>query len=159
MRLSGLIDIAQEKNYQAIRSPVPGFANNIAAGTVPLYGRLANVADENNRRFYPDQGHNTIFVYDPATNEGDIAISQFNTQNPLAGDPVSENAMGYLMRNAQLLVQAIGVDGLRIDAAKHVPGFAYNYLDRAVYRANPRPLPADWRASTANSAEDEHGPA
>jgi len=29
----------------------------------------------------------------------------------------------------------------------------------ALFCANPRPLPADWRASTANSAEDEHGPA
>ena len=45
--------------------------------------------------------------------------------------------MGYLMRNAQWLVQVIGVDGLRIDAAKHVQGFVLDLLDRAVYRQNP----------------------
>ena len=48
--------------------------------------------------------------------------------------------MGYLMRNAQWLVQVIGVDGLRIDAAKHVQGFVLDLLDRAVYRQNPRKL-------------------
>ena len=58
----------------------------------------------------------------------------------MAGDPVAENALGYLMRNAQWLVQAVGVDGFRIDAAKHVDGFVLDYLDRAVYRANPRTL-------------------
>ena len=58
----------------------------------------------------------------------------------MAGDPVVENATGYLMRNAQWLVQVIGVDGLRIDAAKHVQGFVLDFLDRAVYRQNPRRL-------------------
>ena len=58
----------------------------------------------------------------------------------MAGDPVEENATGYLMRNAQWLVQVVGVDGLRIDAAKHVQGFVLDFLDRAVYRQNPRPL-------------------
>ena len=45
MRVAGLIDIAQEKNYLKIRSPVdPNNANNLPAGTTPLFGRLANVA-------------------------------------------------------------------------------------------------------------------
>jgi glycosidase len=61
-------------------------------------------------------------------------------KSPLAGDPVEENAMGYLMRNAQWLVQVIGVEGFRIDAAKHVPGFVLDFFDRAVYRASPRQL-------------------
>ena len=64
----------------------------------------------------------------------------FNLDNPWPGDPVVENATGYLMRNAQWLVQVIGVDGLRIDAAKHVQGFVLDFLDRAVYRQNPRRL-------------------
>ncbi len=139
-RLAGLIDIDHSKNYQAIRNPVPGFENNLPAGSVPLYGRLANVARESNRRFYPDVGHETIYVFDPKTGEGDIPIHQFNFDDPMAGDPVEENATGYLMRNAQWLVQVIGVDGLRIDAAKHVEGFVLDYIDRAVYRANPRRL-------------------
>ena len=140
-RLAGLIDIAHEKNHQFIRSPVtPGDARNIRAGTTPTFGRLANVPDPDNRRFYPQIGHNTIFVFDPRTNESGIPVHCFNIENPAAGNPVVENAMGYLMRNAQWLVQVIGVDGLRIDAAKHVQGFVLDFLDRAVYRQNPRKL-------------------
>jgi glycosidase len=139
-RLSGLIDIAHEKNYQAIRNPVPGFANNLPAGTTPQFGRLANVPTENNRRFYPDKSLQPIMLFDPRTGEQNIAVYPFNPDNPLAGDPVAENAMGYLMRNAQWLVQTVGVDGFRIDAAKHVEGFVLDYFDRAVYRSNPRKL-------------------
>jgi len=140
-RLAGLIDIAHEKNHQFIRSPVdPSDPRNIRAGTVPAFGRLANVPDPDNRRFYPDVGHNTIYVYDPMTGEEDIPVHQFNLDNPMDGDATVENAMGYLMRNAQWLVQVIGVDGLRIDAAKHVQGFTLDYIDRAVYRQNPRSL-------------------
>lgn len=138
-RLAGLIDIDHSTNFQMIRNPVPGFANNIRAGTQAAFGRLANVPDENNRRFYPDQSLQPIRVYDPKTGEQNIAIYPFNNAAPLAGDPVQENVLGYLMRNAQWLVQAVGVDGLRIDAAKHFEPFVLNYLDRAVYRASMRP--------------------
>ncbi len=139
-RVAGLIDINHGTNITAVRSPVPGYADNIPAGTVPAYGRLANVPDEDNRRFYPDRDLTPIMVYDPKTGEGDIAIYPFNAADPTAGDPVEENAMGYLMRNAQWLVQAIGVDGFRLDAAKHVEGFALDYFDRAVYRSSFRYL-------------------
>jgi len=140
-RLAGLIDIAHEKNFQFIRSPVDANdARNIRAGRTPAFGRLANVPDPANRRFYPDQGHDTIFVFDPKTGETDIPVHAFNLADPLAGDPVVENATGYLMRNAQWLIQVNGVDGLRIDAAKHVQGFVLDFIDRAVYRQNPRRL-------------------
>ena len=70
-RLAGLIDIAHEKNHQFIRSPVdPNDNRNIRPGKTPAFGRLANVPDPANRRFYPDQGHNTIFVFDPKTGAG-----------------------------------------------------------------------------------------
>src|SRR5205814_2556175 len=46
----------------------------------------------------------------------------------------------YLMRNAQWLVQSIGVDGFRLDAAKNFDPFVLNYFDRAVYRSSMRPL-------------------
>src|SRR5205814_9005969 len=46
----------------------------------------------------------------------------------------------YLMRNAQWLVQSIGVDGFRLDAAKHFEPFVLNYFDRAVYRSSLRTL-------------------
>lgn len=140
-RLAGLIDIAHEKNHRFIRSPVmPGEKRNLPAGTTPKFGRLANVPDPANRRFYPDIGHKTIFVFDPKTNEEGIPVHSFNLENPQAGDPTVENVMGYLMRNAQWLIQTIGVDGLRIDAAKHVQSFVLDFLDRALYRQNPRKL-------------------
>lgn len=137
-RVSGLVDIDHRTNFQYIRSPVPGFADNIPAGTIPAFGRLANVPDENNRRFYPDRSLSPILVFDPQTGEQNIAVYPFNNADPMAGDPVPENAMGYLMRNAQWLVQDIGVDGFRVDAAKHVYPFAFDYFDRAVYRSSLR---------------------
>ena len=140
-RLAGLVDIAHEKNHRFIRNPVtPGDARNIRAGSTPAFGRLANVPAAENRRFYPDIGHNTIRVFDPLTNERDIPVHGFNLANPMAGDPIVENATGYLMRSAQWLIQVIGIDGLRIDAGKHVQGFVLDFLDRAVYRQNPRRL-------------------
>jgi hypothetical protein len=137
-RLSNLIDIAHEKNHRFIRSPVAPNPANLRAGTKPAFGRLANVPDPQNRRFYPDIGHKTIRVFDPRTGEQNIPVHSFNLERPLDGDPIVENATGYLMRNAQWLIQVIGVDGLRIDAAKHVQGFVLDFLDRAVYRQNPR---------------------
>jgi hypothetical protein len=137
-RLSNLIDIAHEKNHRFIRSPVGPNPANLPAGTKPAFGRLANVPDPQNRRFYPDIGHKTIRVFDPRTGEQNITVHSFNLERPLDGDPSVENATGYLMRNAQWLIQAIGVDGLRIDAAKHVQGFVLDFVDRAVYRQNPR---------------------
>ena len=137
-RLSGLIDIAQEKNHQYTRSPVPGFANNIPAGTVPFAGRLANVATEANRRFYPNQQGPSFTVNDPATGAGSVTYYAYDTANPSTGDPVSENATGYLMRQARWMVETIGVDGFRLDAAKHLPTWAWNYYDQAVFRAGDR---------------------
>jgi len=139
-RLAGLIDIDHGTNIPLVRHPVPGEANNIPAGTTPAYGRLANVPDEANRRFYPDRNLTPIMVYDPMTGEGDIPIYPFNRADPMAGDPVEENVTGYLMRHAQWLVQTVGVDGFRIDAAKHIEGFALDYFDRAVYRQSTRTL-------------------
>ncbi len=139
-RLAGLIDIAHEKNYQFIRSPVPGFANNLPAGTQEACGRIANVPDEANRALYPDRDLAPIFVFDPRTGEQNIAIYPFNLGQPLAGDPVEENAMGLLMRYAQWMVQVVGVDGFRIDAAKHIEPWVLDYFDRAVYRSSFRTL-------------------
>ncbi|MBX7105069.1 MAG: hypothetical protein K1X57_13370 [Gemmataceae bacterium] len=139
-RLAGLIDINPALNNNFVRNPVPGFANNIPAGTTPAFGRLANVPTEDNRRFYPDQGLAPIVVNDPATGGTNISIYPFNTTTPAAGDPTASNALGYLMRNAQWLIQSVGVDGFRLDAVKHMPTWVLNFLDRAVYRASLKPL-------------------
>jgi hypothetical protein len=140
-RLAGLIDIAQEKNYQYIRSPVdPSDPRNLPAGTVPAFGQLANVPDPSNNRFYPDRSLQPIIVYDPKTGEQNIHIYPFNTANPQNGTPVPENALGYLMRYAQWMVQDLGVDGFRLDAAKNMPPWVLNYYDRSVYRSSFRTL-------------------
>lgn len=132
-RLAGLIDINHRTNNRFVRNPVPGF-NNVPAG------QFTNIASESNRQFYTDTSGPVKYLFDPMTGESNIPVYDFNLSDPMAGDPVEENAMGYLMRNAQWLIQVVGVDGLRIDAGKHVEGFALDYFDRAVFRANNRPL-------------------
>ena len=127
-RLAGLIDIDQLTDFQMIRSPVPGYSNNIRAGTVPAFGRLANVPTDANRALYPDQSLNPIIVYDPYTGEQNIKIYPYNLGNPMNGTPVAENAVGYLMRNTQWMVQVIGFDGFRIDAAKNFPNLGAQLL-------------------------------
>jgi len=141
-RLAGLIDIAQNKNYQYIRSPVdPAEVRNLPVGTISTFGRLANVPTESNRKFYQnrDRAPDRI-VLDPATGEANIPVWDYTPDVSTTGDPVTENALGYLIRNTQWLVQDVGIDGFRVDAAKHMPTWVMNYLDRAVYRTNPRKL-------------------
>jgi hypothetical protein len=146
-RLSGLIDIDHDKDFRFVRHPVPGVGvepgvhgGNLPAGTTPAFFRLANVPTESNRRFYPDRDADPIFLFDPLTGQQGIEVYPFNTDDPLAGDPVGENSTDYVGRYMRWMVQDIGVDGFRLDAAKHVEGFVLAALDRAVYRANPRPL-------------------
>ena len=141
-RLSGLVDIDHQKNHPLVRHPVdPDDPLNLPPGTTPDgAGRLANIPDADHRRFYPDADGDAMFLFDPATNESDIAVYSFDTGCPDCGDPVAENAMGYLMRYLQWSVQVVGADGFRIDAAKHVDRFVLDYFDRAVYRSSPRPL-------------------
>lgn len=138
-RLSGLIDIAQEKNYQYIRNPVPGFANNLPAGTTSFFGKLANVANENNRRFYPDQANGGTTYFDPTTNSN-VTLYDYNTANPSSGDPVLENAQTYMMRHARWMVQEIGMDGFRLDAVKHFPPSVLNEFDRQLWKSIKTPL-------------------
>jgi hypothetical protein len=105
---------------------------------------------EDNRRFYPDNSLPGITVTDPKDGNQSFTIHPYNTANPGAGDPVAETPRGYMMRYAQWLINDLGIDGLRIDAARHVPygvdGDAYNpqdidvpsLIDRATYRQSRR---------------------
>lgn len=133
-RLAGLIDIDPTKNNVFVRNPVPGQANNIPAGTI------ANIPSEANRRFYQDRsGTPARTLFNPMTGESNIAVYDFKPGTAVNGDPVAENAIGYLMRYTQWLVQEVGVDGFRLDATKHMPTWVLNnYFDQAVYRSNPR---------------------
>lgn len=141
-QLAGLIDIKHETTHFFIRTPVyEGDPLNIPRGTgVDLAGRTANVPTLANRRFYPDRNLDPIIVFNPDTGQGGIEIYPFNPGDPTAGDPVAENAIGILMRNAQWLIQDVGVDGFRLDAARHFEDFVMDYFDQAVYRSSTRTM-------------------
>ena len=133
-RLAGLIDIAQEKNYQFIRHPVdPNDPNNIPGGT------LYNVPDPDNARFYPDQNLGGTTVFHPQLNQN-VTLYNFNTADPLQGDAVQENATGLLMRSMRWMIQEMGVDGFRVDAARHMPRWVLDFVDQAVYLSKTEPL-------------------
>lgn len=133
-QLAGLNDIAQEKNYQFVRNPVDASnPSNIPAGTT------FNLPDSNNARFYPDQdlGGTTVFDSRLGTN---VTLYNFNASNPLAGDPVAENALGLLMRNARWMVQEFDIDGFRLDAARHFPRWVLDYFDQSTFLSKQTPL-------------------
>ena len=133
-RLSGLIDIKHETNLQYIRTPVTaGDSRNIPAGTV------RNLPTAANRRFYPDRELGGTTLYNPRTGQN-ATLYSFNTSDATAGDAVPENATGLLMRNARWLINDVGIDGFRLDAARHFEPWVLNYFDEAVYRASPRKL-------------------
>lgn len=146
-RLAGLIDINHASNHRYVRNPIPNATDangnalrNIPAGTVPHNGRIANVAAEANRRFYVDRHRAPDrMLFNPTTGQSDIPVWDFTPDTAVTGDAIEENATQYLMRNAQWMLQSVGVDGFRLDAAKHFPVSVLNdSYDRAVYRANPR---------------------
>lgn len=134
--LVGLIDIAQEKNYNYIRHPVAPNAQNIPPGNV------RNRPDPNNARFYPDTALAPITFTNPGpTGDGQSwTIHPFNTANPMAGDARVENATGLLNRFAQWQLDEFKVDGFRLDAAKHIPQWFWNnYFDPIMF--NRRTFP------------------
>ena len=139
-RLAGLVDIAQEKTHAFIRNPVTvGDPDNIPAGTTPAFGRLANVPTATNAQFYPDQDiPGKVLDADPGSGEYLVTRYNFNNADPTAGDATVETAEQYLMRHVQWMVQVVGVDGFRIDAAKHFPESTLDMLDQAVYAASNR---------------------
>ncbi|MFN9992484.1 MAG: hypothetical protein ACK54H_04000 [Phycisphaerales bacterium] len=148
--LVALVDINHSTNNLFIRQPVTeGNPQNIPAGTV------YNKPDPNNARFYPDTALGTDTVNNPgmwyagplntgifsspcdvpARNEPatTLTLGRFNTSNPLAGDPVPENATAYLSRWTQWMLDVQKVDGFRIDAIKHMPSWFYDtYFDSVV---------------------------
>lgn len=112
----GLVDIAQEKNHRFIRQPVdPNDPRNLPGEPVR----------DSNRVFYPDTDPNSP----PGlgnTADDRHSPSGFNRDHPEAGDPVVENATAYLVRYCRWMVEVVGADGFRLDAASHVPTFFWN---------------------------------
>ncbi|MGC3966598.1 MAG: hypothetical protein QM775_04275 [Pirellulales bacterium] len=124
----GLIDIAHEKNHRFIRHPVDsGDARNIP-----------NEPPKNsNRRFYPDRDFNSPAALGDTSGDKH-SPSGFNLDRPEAGDPLEENATGYLVRYCQWMIEVLGVDGFRLDAARHCPTFFWNdFYDIGVKNKGP----------------------
>lgn len=151
------VDLASTRSF--VRNPVPGNAQNIrqsnanwAIPTATLLSngqigndtklRQANVPTEDNRRFYPDMDLGGRTVVDRGVS---YTVYDFNIANPGAGDPVAETNLGYMQRYAQWMTQVVGVDGLRIDAARHVPLGVYN----SGYNPNSLDVPKDIDRATA----------
>ncbi len=164
--LVALIDINHESNNFFIRQPaVAGNPQNLPEGTI------YNKVDPANRRFYPDAALGTDSVNNPgmsyagplnsgifappcdiaARNElpNTVTFGRFNTGDPMAGDPVAENATGYLLRWTQWMMDVQKVDGFRLDAIKHMPTWFYDsFFDAVVYQRRQTP---DGRYVTAFS--------
>ncbi|MEL7473483.1 MAG: GC-type dockerin domain-anchored protein [Planctomycetota bacterium] len=137
--LVGLIDIAHETNFQFIRQPVSaGDPNNIPAGT------LYNIPNADNIKFYPDDDATGRSVTNPGTSRhpgtSNFTWYPWNADDPSTGDPVLENATGYLMRWARWMIEVQGADGFRLDAAKHVESFFWDtFYDSALHEARITP--------------------
>ena len=159
-----LVTIDLASNREFVRHPVPGEPLNtreaptawafpttvqlpdgkVGASTIL---RQANVPTEANRAFYPDQDGPSRTVIDDGVA---YTVYDYNLGDLSQGDPVAETPRGYMMRYAQWLTQVVGVDGLRVDAARHVPlgdfNSAYNpesldipkLVDRAVAGSSSR---------------------
>jgi hypothetical protein len=124
----GLVDIAQEKNHRFVRQPVDAADSR----NIPQ-----EPAIENNLRFYPDTDPRSPAVLGD-TSAHQHSPSGFDLDNPAAGDPVEENTNDLLARYCRWMVEVVGVDGFRLDAAKHVPTFFWNDIyDRAVSGIGP----------------------
>jgi len=126
--LVALIDIDQFSNNQFVRHPVDeNDPDNIPGGS------LFNRVDPDNRRFYPDRDLAPKVFTNPANGQ-QFTIYPFNTADPMAGDPITDNTTGLLMRHAQWMLEEFNVDGFRLDAIKHVPQAFWNdFFDAAVF--------------------------
>lgn len=137
--LVALIDIAHQNDRQFIRQPVtPGDPLNIPAGTI------YNLPDPANTRFYPDLQLTPDSFTNPGTSRNPGAQSftrhPFNTSDASAGDAVTDNATGLLMRWSQWMMQDLGVDGFRLDAGKHAPTWFWDrFFDAAVHQTRLTP--------------------
>lgn len=128
--LVALIDIAQESNNIFYRHPV----DPMEPLNIPNEG-----ADPANARFYPDLSLPPKTFTNPADGQS-WTIYPFNTANPEAGDAVPENATAMLMRSSQWMMDEFGVDGFRLDAAKHIPNwFWIEFWDAAVHDRRVKP--------------------
>ena len=160
--LVGLIDISVESDNWCIRHPVdPVLATGVQGSpddpplNIPA-GTRYNKPSAANRRFYPDlslpaetisnPGYSRIgtgfgcggccFPLYPVSNVAafDVDIHPFNLDDAAAGDPVPENATALLVRWCRWMLEVQGIDGFRLDAAKHMPQWFWDrYFDAHIH--------------------------
>ena len=140
-RLVGLIDIDHDQlgpNYSFIRHPIEADPDNIPIPPTAV----RNQPDPNNRRFYPDLDLPPANINNPGAhgNPGGVfTVYPFNTSDPMAGDPVLETAQDLLLRSTQYYLEVLGVDGFRLDAAKHIEtAFWDSFWDVSVHNRHTR---------------------
>jgi len=160
--LVSLIDINQGSNNWTVRQPTDSSLTQgvQSSPTDPARripeGSIRNKPDANNARFYPDlslpsfqtnnPGYNRAgsgtgcggccFPQYPTSNIGaeSTTFYPFNSSDPMAGDPVPENATAYLVRWSRWMLEAKHVDGFRLDAAKHIPQWFWDrYWDTGLH--------------------------
>jgi alpha-amylase len=137
--LVALVDIDQGSNHQFIRHPVAaGNPQNIPAGTTVNLPNPANAAR------YPDLQLTPFVFANPGTfrNPGvvNFTVHPYNTTNPLAGDPIADNATGLLFRWTQWMLDNYKIDGFRLDAIKHAPSWFWDtFFDSAVHQRRTTP--------------------
>ena len=139
-RIAGLNDIDQRVELMYVRNPVPGNPQNIPnPANATIFGRRANVPDDEQLSVLSRHIVARSDVHRSAHAAESYTVYPYNLQSPQSWSiRSSENAMGYLMRNTQWMIQTLGVDGFRIDTAKHVYPFVLDYYDRGVFRQDLR---------------------
>ena len=143
-QLSGLLDIGHPvqlaDGHQLIRHPVAaGNPQNIPAGVTAWAGRLANVPDAANARFYPDRDGPSVTYFDPSTGQNETIYS-FNSGEPHGGRcHCGECHRAHATEHA--------VDGasdrrgwFSVGCREAHGALRLRHMDAAVYRSNPRLL-------------------
>ncbi|MEM8757692.1 MAG: GC-type dockerin domain-anchored protein [Planctomycetota bacterium] len=132
--LVALCDIDQFSTNTFVRQPTEPGPFNIPAGT------LRNQPDPENAKFYPDTdlGFQAETIFNPGTfrNPQTSSVTRFpwNPLDVMNGDPIGETPSDYLVRHTRWLLEEVGIDGFRLDAAKHIPSLFWDRdWDTAVY--------------------------
>ena len=140
MRLAGLIDIAQEKNYQFIRSPAVAGPNNIPRREHRQRAQRQRPRSQQRpllSRHAASEPHLRLRSQDRRAEHHRSTPSTTPTRWPATA--VQENAIGYAHAQRRSgWCSRSGVDMFRIDATKNIRRAVLNYYDRAVYRASFR---------------------
>ncbi len=130
-RLLGLIDIDVSHGgagYEWIRHPVAADPDNIPMPPTAI----RNLPNAANARLYPDRDLPGYSPVNPGTSRNpgppQYTFYPYNAIDPALGDAEPESATFLLLRATQYYLEVLGVDGFRLDAAKHMPTWFWDNL-------------------------------